>query len=162
MILINGKERKDHFWIPTPKCYKWLQSSKPHGVRRHASQDAQSLSVPHCVQPQASTCPPIKESEHQNPYWGEVSSNLLLCPWYQEACFPRVHRGQVLLTKTACRRVLSPLLRAGIPTLPEIKTFHKKVKLKEFTTTKPALQRTFTYRRKTRVKEEHSRKNKPF
>jgi hypothetical protein len=22
MILINGKERKDHFWIPTPKCYK--------------------------------------------------------------------------------------------------------------------------------------------
>jgi hypothetical protein len=48
----------------------------------------------------------------------------------------------------------------------EIKTFHNKEKPKEFTTTKPALQKILlgllNIRKETRVRQEDSRKNKPF
>jgi hypothetical protein len=48
----------------------------------------------------------------------------------------------------------------------EIKTFHNKEKLKEFATTKPALQKILKgllhIEEETRVRQEDSRKNKPF
>jgi hypothetical protein len=48
----------------------------------------------------------------------------------------------------------------------EINNFHNKEKLKEFVTTKPALQKTLKgllhIKGETRVKQEDSRKNKPF
>jgi hypothetical protein len=48
----------------------------------------------------------------------------------------------------------------------EIKTFHNKKKLKEFATTKPALQMVlkglFHIEEETRVRQEGSRKDKPF
>jgi hypothetical protein len=48
----------------------------------------------------------------------------------------------------------------------EIKTFHNKEKLKEFVTTKPALQKIFKrllhIEEEARMRQEDSRKNKPF
>jgi hypothetical protein len=48
----------------------------------------------------------------------------------------------------------------------EIKTFHNKEKLKEFATSKPALQNILKgilhIKEETRVRQENSRKNKPF
>jgi hypothetical protein len=47
----------------------------------------------------------------------------------------------------------------------EMKTFHNKLRLKEFVTTKPALQKTLKgllHIEETRVRQEDSRKNKPF
>jgi hypothetical protein len=46
----------------------------------------------------------------------------------------------------------------------EIKTFHNKEKLKEFMTTKPALQKILKglLHIETRVRQEDSRRNKPF
>jgi hypothetical protein len=48
----------------------------------------------------------------------------------------------------------------------EIKTFHNKKKLKEFTTTKPPLQKILKgllhKEEETRVRQEDARKNKPF
>jgi hypothetical protein len=48
----------------------------------------------------------------------------------------------------------------------EIKTFYNKEKLKEFATTKPALQKILKgllhVEEETRVRQEDSRKNKPF
>jgi hypothetical protein len=48
----------------------------------------------------------------------------------------------------------------------ETKTFHNKEKLKEFATTKPALQKILKgllhIEEETRVRQEDSRKNKPF
>jgi hypothetical protein len=47
----------------------------------------------------------------------------------------------------------------------EIKTFHNKENLKEFATTKPALQKILKrllHVEKTRLRQKDSRKNKPF
>jgi hypothetical protein len=65
------------------------------------------------------------------------------------------------LNKSNCQRTKQSFLIEG-----EIRTFHNKEKLMEFVNTKPALQKILKgllhIEEETRVRQEDSRKNKPF